>query len=278
MSLSVPSLFAQYNIIAIGNIEAKTRDINSSAMNLYASNAPLSNERTIEMTKNSGMHIIGGFVKVDILSAICNLFMLIIYIIIKLISIMKMNLKPRAMMYPAPAVVASAYDEENNPDCCTLAFAAMCSHHPPAVMIAINTTLKRKTLKSILKTKEFCLAFPSIEHVSETDYFGIESGYNEDKLSKVGFSFKDAEFVHAPIIDEFKVSLECRAIHIAKVGSHTQITGEIVNIQADEDAVDKKGKVVFEKLNPLSYDDVTHAYYGMGERIADAFKAGLKYR
>ena len=62
---------------------------------------------------------------------------------------MKVNVKNHTMMYPAPAVVASAYDEEGNADACTLAFATMCSHHPPAVMIAINSTLKRKTLKSI---------------------------------------------------------------------------------------------------------------------------------
>ena len=61
----------------------------------------------------------------------------------------KVNLKPRAMMYPSPAVIASAYDEEGKADSCTLAFAAMCSHKPPAVMIAINSTAKRKTLKSI---------------------------------------------------------------------------------------------------------------------------------
>ena len=41
-------------------------------------------------------------------------------------------------MYPAPAVVASAYDKDGNADACTLAFATMCSHHPPAVMIALN--------------------------------------------------------------------------------------------------------------------------------------------
>ena len=62
---------------------------------------------------------------------------------------MKVNLKPRSMMYPSPAVVATAYDSEGKADACTLAFAAMCSHRPPAVMIAINSTLKRKTLKSI---------------------------------------------------------------------------------------------------------------------------------
>lgn len=191
---------------------------------------------------------------------------------------MKINLKPRAIMYPAPAVVASAYDGSGNPDCCTLAFATMCSHHPPALMIAINSTLKRKTLESILETKEFCVGFPSVEHMTETDYFGIESGYNQNKIKKVNFHYKDAEIVHAPIIDEFKVSVECRVMHIAEVGSHTQVTGEIVNIQADDGLVDDKGKIIFKKLNPLAYDDVTHSYYEMGDKISDAFKPGLKFR
>ena len=164
---------------------------------------------------------------------------------------MKINLKPRTMMYPAPAVVASAYDEDGNPDCCTLAFATMCSHHPPAVMIA--------------------------EHMDETDYFGIESGYNQNKLEKVNFSYRDAEMVNAPIIEEFKVSVECRVINIAEVGSHTQVTGEIVNIQADESVVDGNGKIIFEKLDSLAYDDVTHSYFRMGDKISDAFKPGRKF-
>lgn len=181
-------------------------------------------------------------------------------------------------MYPAPAVVVSAYDEEGNADACTLAFATMCSHHPPAVMIAINTTLKRKTLKSILHSKEFCLAFPSVEHASEVDYLGIESGYNEDKLAKINFNHSKAQKVNAPIIDEFKVSLECKVMHIAEVGSHTQITGEIVNVQADENVLNEKNKIDFHLLNPLAYDDITHSYYKTGEKIADAFKMGLKFK
>lgn len=191
---------------------------------------------------------------------------------------MKRNLRPRAMMYPAPAVVASAYDREGNVDACTLAFAAMCSHRPPAVMIAINSTLKRKTLASILEKREFCIGFPSVEHASEADYLGIESGYNEDKIKKINFTAKKAECVDAPIIDEFKVSVECRVMAINEIGSHTQITGEIVNIQADSDVLDEKNRVIFERLDPLAYDDVTHSYYSMGDKIDDAFKIGLKYR
>lgn len=191
---------------------------------------------------------------------------------------MKVNQKPRAMMFPAPAVIASAYDEQGNVDCCTLAFATMCSHRPPAVMIAINTTLKRKTLKSILFSKEFSVAFPSIEHLSETDYIGMASGYDTNKLEDVGFTFKDAEHVNAPIINEFKVSLECRVMHIAEVGSHTQITGEIVNVQAEESVLDDNGKISYEKLNPICYDDVSHCYFGIGDFMAKAFKVGLKFK
>ena len=191
---------------------------------------------------------------------------------------MKINVKNHTMMYPAPAVVASAYDEEGRTDACTLAFATMCSHRPPAVMIAINSTLNRKTLKSILHSKEFCLAFPSVEHVAEVDYLGIESGYRQDKLAKIGFSHQKGEKVNAPIINEFSVSLECRVMHIAEVGSHTQITGEIVNVQADEDVVDENGKIIFEKVNPIVWDDITHSYYETGGKIADGFNVGLKFR
>lgn len=191
---------------------------------------------------------------------------------------MKVNLKPRSMMFPAPAVVASAYDENGKADACTLAFATMCSHHPPAVMIAINTTLKRKTLKSILYSKEFCIGFPSAEHVAQTDYLGIASGYDTDKLEDIGFTYKDAEVVNAPIINEYKISLECKLIHTAEVGSHTQLTGEIVNVQAEEDVLDEKGKISYEKLDPLAYEDVTHRYLKVGEEIAKGFKVGLKFK
>jgi flavin reductase (DIM6/NTAB) family NADH-FMN oxidoreductase RutF len=191
---------------------------------------------------------------------------------------MKVNVKKHTMMYPAPAVVASAYDEDGNADACTLAFATMCSHHPPAVMIAINSTLKRKTLKSILHSNEFCIGFASVEQMAEVDYLGIESGYNTDKLSQIGFKHKKAQEIDAPIIDDFSVCLECRVMHVAEVGSHTQITGEIVNVQADEDVLDEKGRIIFEKVNPIAYDDITHAYYEMGAKIGDAFKEGLKFR
>ena len=189
----------------------------------------------------------------------------------------KVNIKPRAMMYPAPAVIASAYDNDGKADACTLAFATMCSHKPPAVMIAINSTLKRKTLADILEQKEFVIGFLNCNQVEETDYLGIASGYDEDKIKKIGYTTTKAKEVNAPIINELKVSLECKVMNIVKVGSHTQITGEIVNIQADEDVLGEKGRVDLKLLDPIVYDDVLYDYLKVGDKIADAFNAGKKF-
>ena len=75
-----------------------------------------------------------------------------------------------------------------------------------------------------------------------------------------------------------KVSVECKVMNIVEVGSHTQITGEIVNIQADEDVIGEKGKVDLKLLNPIVYDDVLYDYLEVGEKIADAFNVGVKLR
>ncbi|MEE1134432.1 MAG: flavin reductase family protein [Methanobrevibacter sp.] len=138
--------------------------------------------------------------------------------------------------------------------------------------------MKRKTLKDILETGEFCLGFGSVDQLAEVDYLGIETGYNLNKIDRIGYTHKKGEKVNAPIINEFKVSLECRVMHIAEVGSHTQITGEIVNVQAEEDVRDSRGKIIFEKVNPIAYDDVTHSYFEVGDKVADAFKVGLDFR
>lgn len=182
-------------------------------------------------------------------------------------------------MYPSPAVIVSAYDKNGKVDACTLAFASMCSHFPPCLMIAINSTAKRKTLKSILEKKEFVLGFPDINQIAETDYLGIASGYDEDKISKISWTTTPAENVEAPIINELKVSVECRVVNIIdNVGSHTQITGEIVNIIADESVLNEDGKISLKLLKPIVYDDILYDYLAVGGKKSDAFDAGLKFK
>lgn len=189
----------------------------------------------------------------------------------------KKELKLHSVVAPTQTVIASAYDKDGKADACTLAFYMVSSHVPPCVTIAINATQKRKTLKGILENKAFVLGFPSVEQVLEADYLGVETGYNTDKLKNIGFTTTEARTVHAPVINELLLSLECELVHSVTVGSHTQLTGEVKNILADESILNEKDKILLNKLKPIIYDEEEFSYFALGEKISDAFKPGAEF-
>ena len=191
---------------------------------------------------------------------------------------MKKSLKPRAVVSPTPAIIAAAYDENGKADACTLAFYTPSSHKPPCLTIAINATAKRKTLKSILRSGAFTIGYPSIEQAAETDWIGIASGCEHDKIAEVGWTVAKAEKVDAPVINELKLTIECKVVNTVAIGSHVQITGEVVNIQADESILDERGRYSLEKLKPIVYDEENWRYLAVGEKAADAFKCGLVFK
>ena len=190
----------------------------------------------------------------------------------------KKELKMHAVVSPTETVIVSAYDKDGKADACTLAFYMVSSHVPPCVTIAINATQRRKTLKNILESRAFVLSFPSVDQVREADYLGVESGYNTDKLKNIGFTVSDAETVHAPVINEMLLSLECEVVHTVTVGSHMQVTGEVKRILADESVLNEKDKVVLEKLRPVIYDEEQVRYLSIGEKVADAFRSGMEIK
>ena len=175
-------------------------------------------------------------------------------------------------------MTVSAYDKDGKADACTLAFYMVSSHKPPCVTIAINATAKRKTLQSILESKAFVLGFPNTDQITEADYLGVETGYNSDKLKNSGFTTTDARTVHAPVINEILLSLECELVHSVIVGSHMQLTGEVKNIIADESILNDNDKIMINKLKPIIYNEEEVEYMSVGEKLADAFKTGMQFK
>ena len=80
MSLSVSNFLAQCMMIAIGNMDVKISEISSITINwlqlklkLLVKGVPLL-AKMIQIIKNSGIVIMGGFVKMEIVSAILSFF------------------------------------------------------------------------------------------------------------------------------------------------------------------------------------------------------------
>ena len=100
----------------------------------------------------------------------------------------------------------------------------------------------------------------------ETDWCGVKSGRNYDKIGQMKFSLGKGECVNAPIIMESPVNIECKVKQIIPLGSHDMFIAEVVNVQVDPQFLDEKtNEFKLEEANLLAY---AHGhYYGLGKEI-----------
>ena len=90
-------------------------------------------------------------------------------------------------------------------------------------------------------------------------------------MEKAGFTTTESVFVHAPIINELPVTLECRLMNVT---DDTKFLGKIVNVSIDERVLGEDGELSLEKFSPITYDTVHYGYYCLGEKVGNAFKDG----
>lgn len=80
--------------------------------------------------------------------------------------------------------------------------------------------------------KAFTVSMGDVEHMIACDYVGLVSGNKEEnKMEKAGFTTTESAFVHAPIINELPVTLECTLVNVT---DGSKFLGKIVNVSIDE--------------------------------------------
>ena len=106
------------------------------------------------------------------------------------------------------------------------------------------------------------------------DYLGMVSGRTVDKFAAAGLTAVRSEAVDAPLVEEFRLNLECRLLESVKLGLHTMFVGEIVDVQCEEDCLNEKGRPSIEKLQPLIFGVAQAEYYAVGDPVGPAFEIG----
>ena len=131
---------------------------------------------------------------------------------------------------------------------------------------------EHKTTENIKKTGAFTVSFATADTVAACDYVGLVSANDvPDKFARAGFTAVRSELVNAPIINELPVTVECKLRGFNEDGI---CIGEIVNVSAEESVLGADGKIDAKRLNPISYDSATHAYWSIGEKVGRAFFDG----
>ncbi len=181
------------------------------------------------------------------------------------------NFSDKAVITPLPAIMIATWDENKNPDVMMAAWGGQCG--PKHITFQLS---KHKTTDNIRLKKAFTISFATRNDIVQSDYFGIVSGNDvPDKVAKAGFTVTPSPNVDAPIINEYKMTLECKVVTFdedEKGGA--RVIGEIVNMSADESILDEAGNIDLGKLQPVMFDSSNNSYRVVGEKVGDAWGAG----
>ena len=185
---------------------------------------------------------------------------------------MRKNFGAKTWLYPMPVLIVGTYDENGAPNAMNAAWGGIYDTNQVMVCLADD----HKTTDNIKKTGAFTVSFATAETVIPCDYVGIVSANDvPDKFMRAGFHAVKSEFVNAPIIEELKMTVECKLLKFNEDGI---CVGDIVNISADESILDENGRIDARKLDPVIYDSVSHAYLRFGEKVGQAFSDGKKIK
>ncbi len=186
---------------------------------------------------------------------------------------MRKDFGSKSWMFPLPVLMVAAYDKQGRPNVMNAAWGGIYTDET----IGICLSAGHKTTQNILETGAFTVGFATRDRLEACDYAGIVSGNDEpDKFFKAGFHELRAGHVNAPLIEELPLSLECELI--AYDPQSCYMTGKIVNVSADESALDEKGHIDTSRLGLLIFDPANNDYLLIGEKAGKAFSAGLKLK
>lgn len=186
---------------------------------------------------------------------------------------MRKDFGAKYFMYPMPVLIVGSYDEQGKADAMTAAWGSIADYTKVALFLDRN----HKTVSNILAKGAFTVSMADVTNVKAADFVGIVSAKDDpDKLEKTGWTVVKSEKVDAPMFKELLMTLECKLVKWDDATE--QMTGEIINVSAEESILDEKGQIDVAKLQPLVFDPVKAEYRVVGEKVAKAFNVGLELK
>lgn len=184
---------------------------------------------------------------------------------------MKKDLGVLPAVYPMPVLMVAAYDNNEKVNVMNVAWGQICDEDKIILFIGEG----KKTWLNIKESKAFTVSIADKAHMDAADFFGIASGNKiDDKFERTGYHATKSDKVHAPVIDEFPVAMECELLEFLHTDYVDGIVGKIVGVKAEEAVLDEKGKIDPERMQALIFDQFRHGYYVTGVQVGKAWNAG----
>jgi flavin reductase (DIM6/NTAB) family NADH-FMN oxidoreductase RutF len=141
------------------------------------------------------------------------------------------------LLEPGPlALLTSRHRSTDN--VMTAAWMMPVSLDPALVAVAIQPA--RLTWELIGGSEFFALNVPTAELLAAVHRCGIESGRDGDKFARSSLTPLDALEIEAPLIEECVGHIECGVIERFSLGDHDLFVGEVLAVQALDEAFNER--------------------------------------
>lgn len=182
---------------------------------------------------------------------------------------MRKKIDKKTLLFTHPVFIVGAYDANGKPNIMAASWGGICCSEPPCVTISLREATY--TFGCIMESGAYSINIPSRKFIEAADYAGTVSGRKTDKFKDFGLTPARCGSVNAPYVAEFPMHLECKVVRTINLGLHTQFIGEIIEVAADEETLDKRGMPDLEKIDPIMYDTASAWYYSAGPKIMKAY-------
>ena len=174
----------------------------------------------------------------------------------------KIQWKGSTLLAPVPAALVSCGTLEK-PNALTIAWTGITCSDPPMTYISVRP--ERYSYDTIKESGEFVINLTSGAMARATDFCGVRSGREMDKLAATGLTVEPAKEIAAPVIAQSPLALECRVKQIIPLGSHDLFLAEVVACDVDESLLDENGKLCLDKAKLIVY---SHGeYLSLGKKL-----------
>ncbi|SFU88640.1 NADH-FMN oxidoreductase RutF, flavin reductase (DIM6/NTAB) family [Clostridium sp. DSM 8431] len=184
----------------------------------------------------------------------------------------KLNFKGSVMLNPTPVVLITSKNKEDKVNVFTVGWISTACTRPPILSVAIRP--ERLSHEYIKESGECVVNLTTRDMVKIVDYCGMKSGRKEDKIKHFGLQLDEGHGVNIPSLTMSPVALECKLRSITPLGSHDMFLLDVVNVKVDENLLDEKGKICFDRANLICY---SHGeYYGLNAKPLGDFGYSIR--
>jgi flavin reductase (DIM6/NTAB) family NADH-FMN oxidoreductase RutF len=161
----------------------------------------------------------------------------------------------RRLLNPGPvAIVTTSWRAEVN--AAPVSWTTPLSMGPPLVGCAIHP--HRHTADMIRFSEEFAINIPGPDLLKQTAFLGSMTGLQTNKIEAAGLETFSAQSISAPLIEGCLAWIECGLVDVIPVGDHTLFVGNVVKVQALDEAYAQRWLLNERKHSPLTYLGGSH--------------------